>query len=60
MTEFFFKNASMDPYLGPHLTVKEFEQLMVSSQMLIEADNDYMKEQQFSEQAFGWWVPVSL
>ena len=56
LKEFFLKNASMDPYLGPHLTVKEFEKLMVSSQMLIEADNDYLKERQFCEQAFGWYV----
>ena len=54
LKEFWSKNASIDPYLGPSMTVKEFEKLMVSSQMLLEADNDYMKEQLFCEQAFGW------
>jgi len=61
LKEFFFKNATMDPYLGPHLNVKEFENLMLSSQMLIEADNDKDKEQHFCEEAFGWYVcPLSV
>lgn len=54
LKEFYSKHVTVDPYLGPSFSAPEFEQWMVESQMLIEADNDKEKEQKFSEDAFLW------
>ena len=54
LKEFYLKHASIDPYLGPHLSAPEFEHLMGQSQMLIEADGVKEKEQKVTEEAFLW------
>jgi hypothetical protein len=54
LKEYYLLHASVDPYLGPSLSMSAFEALMVSSQMLIEADNDKGKEQMLCEVAFSW------